>query len=88
MPPTTAILRGLGRALVAVALAAVLFSATLTVASAHHRPDHQENCQGQGAKACEIPEVPWAAALPAAGIAVLAGYYLIQRRRGEAPSDA
>ncbi len=57
-------------------LALVLFTTVAGVASA------DEACTGKTKKGCEIPEVPYSAILPAAGIAGAAGFYFLQRRRG------
>ena len=64
------------KALNATLLAAAIFSTAIGVASA--APD---DCAGKKKKGCEVPEVPYSAILPAATLAGVAGFYLIQRRR-------
>ncbi len=59
-------------------LATFLFATLLSVGSAQGAPP---SCTGKDKKKCEVPEVPWALALPAVGVAMAAGYYLVQRRR-------
>lgn len=59
----------------ATVLAASLFISITGVASA-------DNCDGKKKKGCEVPEVPYSAILPAATMAGITGFYLIQRRRG------
>lgn len=63
------------KAVHAALLTFALFSATMGVASA------DEECSGKKRKGCEIPEVPYSAILPAAGMAGVAGFYFVQRRR-------
>lgn len=63
----------------ATLLATLLFAALLSVASAQGAPP---SCEGKNKKKCEVPEVPWALALPATGVVLAAGYYLVERRRG------
>jgi hypothetical protein len=45
-------------------------------------------CRGRGRRACEIPEVPVAAALPLAAAATGLGYYLVKRYRTRGATDA
>jgi hypothetical protein len=40
-----------------------------------------ESCTGKGKKACEVPETPYVAIIPAMTMASVAGLYLIRRRR-------
>lgn len=58
-------------------LAAALFASAAGIASA----DDDRDCQGKAKKGCEIPEVPYSAILPAATMAGVAGFYLVERRR-------
>lgn len=58
----------------AALLAATLFTSALSVASA-------DDCHGKKKKGCEVPEVPYAAVLPAATMAGITGFYFLQRRR-------
>lgn len=46
-----------------------------------------ESCTGKGKKACEVPEVPSAAIIPAVTIVGVAGFYLLQRRRPSAMAE-
>jgi len=56
-------------------LVAALFVSAAGVVSA------EDECKGKKKKGCEVPEVPYSAILPAASVAGVAGFYLIQRRR-------
>jgi hypothetical protein len=72
------------RALLLALLFAAVLAAAPATAIADHRPGHEggpDECSGKNKRACEIPEVPVAAALPLAGAAIIAGYMLVQRRR-------
>lgn len=66
----------------ATLLAAALGVTALGSASA------QEACQGKGKKACEVPETPYSAILPAVAMVGIAGVYVIQRRRSVAMAEA
>jgi hypothetical protein len=41
-------------------------------------------CTGRGRRACEIPEVPIAAAIPVVGLLGVAGYVIVDHRRRKA----
>ena len=57
----------------ATLLASALFATALGSASAQ--------CNGKGKKACEVPETPYSAILPAVTMVGVAGLYVFQRRR-------
>ncbi len=58
----------------AVILAVALSVTALGSASA-------EGCGGKGKRACEVPETPYVAVLPAVTMVGVVGLYLLQRRR-------
>lgn len=66
------------RLLLVTGLAVLLL--VLSVASVSAAQEDND-CKGKGKKACEAPEVPMAAALPAAAALAGVGYYVVIRRR-------
>ncbi len=46
-----------------------------------------QSCSGKGKKACEVPETPYAAIIPAVTMVGVAGLYLIQRRRSSVMAE-
>lgn len=65
-------LRALAFALV---LACLLSVATVTPASANHKPCHPKSL-------CQVPEVPMTLLLPAASAGLAGAYYVVNRMRG------
>jgi cytochrome bd-type quinol oxidase subunit 2 len=68
--------------LVAFLLFAAVAGPALAQEAGGNRNNNDENaCRGRHRRACEIPEVPVAAAIPVVGLLGVAGYVLIDRRR-------
>ncbi len=67
--------------LIAVALLFVLVLPAFAQDAGGNGRGKDKACTGKGKRACEIPEVPVAAALPAVGLLAVAGYVLVDRRR-------
>ena len=76
------------RKILASLILALLMFALVAPAFAQEAGDGgKKACTGKGKRACEIPEVPVAAALPAAGLLAVAGYVLVDRRRRTVAAD-
>ncbi len=76
------------RIVLATVLAAMVILAVAGPAFAQEGPDNNNACKGKHKRACEIPEVPLAAAIPVVGLLAVAGYVLIDHRRHRRPSDS
>jgi hypothetical protein len=75
--------------LASLIVAMLMFVLVLPAFAQEGRDDGKgKACTGKGKRACEIPEVPVAAALPAAGLLAVAGYVIVDRRRRKSDAEA